>query len=236
MYEIPKKVRELNERLAQSLGRNPHGEPIYKWVYSETFMHWMRDISGYKEVFHPLDPDEDHRILLEHEVAMEQYRAAISAWDDAGEDPPVQPVLNRKGFVTMDPEYIERKMCPQFKDVWLVAHWHPPQPEHIWYKLYGSDAIWPRKGFYNQTNAWAEIGQLPTDSLTDKFIEIVRRQQSMTAQAQYEEAARKFDAIDRDADRQREDMIDDACTAFGNLPGTRSGGVSFPQPGVNYAV
>jgi hypothetical protein len=192
--EIPKIVTKLNDRLGRSLGRNPHGEPLYKWVYADDWFHWMRDISGYKEV------------------------------------------RKLSGVISMEPIYKQRRMCPTLHDVWVVAHWHAPESELSWRIKYGSDALWSGQGYWSPVNAWSEIGQLPTDSLTDRFIEIVSKRRAMTAQEVYDEGVREVDAIERSQDNLRADIIDDACTAFGAIPGSRAGGVSFPLPGVNYAV
>ncbi len=192
--EIPKSVKKLNERIGACLGRNPAGEPLYKWVYSEDYFHWMRDITGYQEVKQP------------------------------------------GGFITMEPIYKRRKMVPHMEDTWMIAHWHEADPEYAWRIKYGSDALWPREGYWTPVNAWAERGQLPDDSLTDKIIELVSKYRAISGQEIYDEAEQAVDAQERAEDNLRKDIIDDACTAFGAIPGSRSGSTSFPKPGVNYAV
>jgi hypothetical protein len=160
-------------------------------------------------------------------------------WEDAGNDNaplPVKPELVRKGIVTMEPIYKRRKMMPQYTDTWLIAHWHEAEPEYAWRIKYGSDALWPRDGYWTPVNAWAERGQLPTETLTDKIIELVSKYRVISGRQIYEEAERAVEYQERAQDNLRKDIIEDACTAFGAIPGSRAGGVSFPKPGVNYAV
>lgn len=206
--EIPKPVQKLNERIGDCLGRNPHGDPLYRWIHSEGYFHWMRDISGYEE-----------RLVKVKGGAWVKFKGK-----------------RYKGFISMEPVYRERKMMPHFEDVWLIQHWHEAESEASWRIKYGSDALWPRMGYWTPVNAWAERGQLPTESLTDKIIEIVRKRRAMTAQEIYREGERELEAIDRHVDNTRAAIIDDACTAFGAIPGSRSGGVSIPMPGVDYSA
>jgi len=235
--EIPKSIQRMNDRIGASLGRNPHGEPLYKWVHSEDFWHWMRDISGYDEVFHPFDPVEDKQTVAAHEVAMAEYRAAELAWDyDRDENGPVCPVLKRNGIVTMEPIYKRRKMMPHYTDVWLIAHWHESESEANWRIKYGADALWPREGYWTPVNAWAEQGQLPTETMTDKFIELVKIRRAMTSADLAKEGQDIQDRIDRHREAVQDDIIADAVPAFGAIPGSRDCGVSFPKPGVDYAV
>lgn len=182
----PKEIRELNKRLGEALGWNPHGEPLYKWVHSESFFHWMRDISGYKEVQSP------------------------------------------SGLSVMEPIYVERKMCPNMHDMWLVAHWHDSGSEHAWIQAYGSDALYPRHGYYSQSNACQVPGQLPTATQTEDFIWMVRKHRMKTKADIYREGEDAVEARERANDSRRKDIIQDAMTAYMNIPGKRGGHVSFP--------
>lgn len=192
--EIPVSVRRLNERLGHALGKNPHDEPLYKWVHSEDFWHWMMDQNGFEEVTQP------------------------------------------SGLITMAPTYTRRKMCPQFTDTWIIAHWQPPEPEGMWRRMYGPSVLWPRMGIYTPANAWAERGQLPCDGLTDRFIEIVSRHRAKTRADIRQEGEDIVEYEEREASRLRKDIIDDAMTAHLAIPGSRAGSVSFPMPGVDYSV
>lgn len=185
-------VIALNKRLGDLLGRNPHNEPLYRWLYSETFMHWMKDIGGYKEVIQP------------------------------------------SGIITMEPIYIERKMCPSLIKTWVIGHWHDAGSESEWLALYGTKGLWPRKGYYTPTNAWGERGQLPTHGLTDKLIEIVRMQRAKTAADIRAEGLRLVESEEKADRNERADIIGDAMTPFMSVPGVRGGHVSFPMPGVDY--
>jgi hypothetical protein len=185
----PKEVRELNKRLGDSLGRNPFGEPLYMWFHSESWFHWMRDISGYREVKKP------------------------------------------SGIYAMEPIYVERKMCPNMNDMWVVGHWHDPGDENSWNKNYGSDALFPRRGYYTPSSACQVPGQLPTQTQTDDLIWMVRKQRAKTQADVYQEGVDAVEAKERSNDSKRKDIIGDAMTAFMSVPGKRGGHVSFPSVG-----
>lgn len=192
-------TEQLNEFLGTRLGRNPYGEPVYKWVHSDSFMHFMKDANGLAEVKLP------------------------------------------SGLIVMEPTYTERKARPDLIDTWLIAHWHAPEPQSVWLAKYGTRALWPRRGYYTPVDAWEDRGKPPTLAHTERVVDLVRRIRAMsdTAAAMRDEAAKTEAEIDRDersVDSLRSDIIDDACTAFGALPGSRSGGVSIPMPGVDYSA
>ena len=183
----------MNERIGASLGRNPHGEPLYKWVHSEDFWHWMRDITGYKQVTQP------------------------------------------SGLIVMEPIYKRRKMMPHYHDVWIIAHWHEADNEVSWRIKYGADALWPREGYWTPVDAWAEQGQLPTETMTDKFIELVKIRRSMTQADIAKEGQDIQDRIDRHAESEQDAAFADAVPAFAALPGSRSSSTSYPTVGAALA-
>ena len=186
---IPKQIKKMNERIGASLGRNPHGEPLYKWVHSEDFWHWMRDITGYESVTMP------------------------------------------SGLIVQQPIYKRRKMMPHYHDVWLIAHWHEADNEVSWRIKYGADALWPREGYWTPVDAWAEQGQLPTETKTDKFIELVQIRRAMTQADIAKEGQDIQDRIDKHAEDEQDAAFGDAVPAFGALPGSRSSSTSFPSVG-----
>lgn len=184
----------MNNRLGNALGRNPHGEPLYKWIWVNDWEHFMRDISGFK--------------------------------------PTAQP----SGLIVMEPQYVKRRMIPDLdgdnkhlKDRWHIGHWHDCGDEATWRSLFGTAALWSRFGVYTQTDIWSPQGQLPTETITDDLILRVKQFRSLTAadiRNGFAEKDAKFEAAN---DQARRDMIADAMTAYGNVPGTK-GSTSFPTP------
>lgn len=216
--EIPLSVKRLNDRLGRSLGKNPHDEPLYKWVHSEDFWHWMMDHNGYKEVFTPVKGGP--RVHVDGALIGKRPGRKYA----------------RKGVFAMEPTYTKRKMCPQFTDTWVMAKWQRPPLEGVWRTMYGSLVMWPRTGMYTIANAWCERGQLPCDGLTDRFIEIVSRYRAKTAADIRKEGEDADEYEDKEASRLRKDIIEDAMTAHLAIPGSRAGSVSFPMPRVDYAA
>lgn len=45
---ISREIQRMNKRLGDALGMNPHGEPAYKWIWVNTWMHFMQDQNGYE--------------------------------------------------------------------------------------------------------------------------------------------------------------------------------------------
>lgn len=41
-------IDQLNKRLGEALGYNPHGEPHYKWFDTNKWEHWMRKLDDWK--------------------------------------------------------------------------------------------------------------------------------------------------------------------------------------------
>ena len=192
-YE-PKQIKKENKRLADSLGMNPHGEPLYKWIWANTWLHLMRDISGY------------------------------------------EPKALPSGLIVMCPIYKVRTMIPNIsdptsrhRDRWAIGHWHSCGPEAVWRGQFGSDAMWSNKGFYTPTDIFSQQGQTPDSQVTDDLIVRVKQFRDMTINDARDHFAAQAAKVEHDTDSVRNAMIGDAMTAFGSIPGSKSGSVSFPS-------
>jgi len=204
--ETPAIVRHLNKRLGDSLGNNYHGQPLYKWIYSEEFFHWMQDIKFEQNTADP---------------------------NDIKASPVLVATKQPSGLILMEPSYTRRKVCPDMVDVWMIAHWNDCGSEASWRIKHGSSLLWPRQGVYYPVNAWQERGQLPTEDLTDKVIECVRQVRSEKELKRLEALAQAaMDAKEREESNLRRDIIDECQTLeFGVMPGSRAGNVSiFTEP------
>lgn len=194
MEYLPREVKKENRRLALALGMNPHDEPLYKWIWANTWLHLMRDISGH------------------------------------------EPKAQESGLIVMCPIYIARTMIPNIsdpksphRDRWAIGHWHTCGPEAFWRVNFGSDVMWSNKGFYTPTDIFSQQGQTPDSKVTDDLIVRVKQFRAMTLADTREHFAAQATQIEKDKSNLRKDMIGDALTAFGNIPGSRSGSVSFPS-------
>jgi hypothetical protein len=167
-------IGKLDQKLGDLLGRNPRGEPLYRWFYSEAWLHLMN----------------------------------LGDW---------------RGSRT------EHRKMVSLEDVWLIGHWHPPLTRSEWERQYGLKLLWPENGLYVPTNVTLAEGEFPTMDTTDQIIATIRKHRTKS----YEDFYRDGEAIiarrEKAAESVRSDIIDDACTAFGNDPGTRSSSVSFPS-------
>lgn len=148
----------------------------------------------------------------------------------------LKEVTLSSGLIVMEPTYTERKARPDLVDTWLIAHWHEPEPESSWLAKYGTRALWPRRGYYTPVDAWEDRGKPPTLAHTERVVDLVRRTRKMTASDVAAETEQAINQREKSAAGTQSDIIDDACTAFGALPGSRSGGVSIPMPGVDYGA
>ena len=138
--------------------------------------------------------------------------------------------LAPSGLYVMQPVYKKRLMCPAMPDRWIMGHWHEPEPEFIWRSKYGTDQLWPARGYYVQTNFWVpEIGTEPTFSDNERFITMARRHRSMTAQEDTDLMQAAMDRDEKNASTQVKSMLDDILPTFAHVPGIRGGHVSYPS-------
>lgn len=202
--EIPKIVRNFNHRLGSTLGLNPHGEPLYKWVYSEDFFHWMMNV-----------------------------RIEANDVGEVRVSPVLEPVTQPSGLLLMEATYTRRKMCPNMINCWLIAHWNDAGSEAAWRTNYGPKIMWPREGIYTPVNAWTERDKKPTADLTDKVISLVKQIRDEKQLKKLEIAAYEtMRSKERQDQRDRTGIIDEAMSGeFGVMPGSHDGSrVIFSEP------
>ncbi len=122
---------------------------------------------------------------------------------------------------------LEQRKMVSLNDVWLLGHWHPPLSRSAWELQYGLKLLYPSNGYYSPTNLTLVEGDFPSMNATDEFIQAIRRNQAKSFADHLADGERIIARREHAAESRREDIIDDACTAFGNDPGKRNGNVSF---------
>jgi len=139
-------------------------------------------------------------------------------------------VRGPSGLFIVEPVFKARLMCPALPDRWIIGHWHEPElSEFMWHQQF-PDQLYPSRGYYVQTNFWCpEIGQEPTYSDNERFISMVRRHRSLTAQEDTDIMQAAIDYEEKERDRQVRDCLDDILPTFSHVPGIRGGNVSYPS-------
>lgn len=134
------------------------------------------------------------------------------------------------GLIVMQPVYRKRLMCPALPDRWIIGHWHEPEPEYLWRQKYGTDQLWPARGYYVQTNFWCpNIGQEPTYTDNERFIMLARRHRGMTAQEDTDQHVAGMAYEEKQRDNAVDDFLDNLLPTFSHVPGIRGGNVSYPS-------
>ena len=221
-----REIARLNNLLGQELGRNPNGESVFSWRWSEKCL-WPGTKTG-------------RMITVEKHIKIPIV--------GGGEEDLVLGELV--------PEYKIERQLGKIRDAWLICKWLPPwelitgptsghlrygtdmgnKPadeavEEAWKRQYpGMD--FPAKGWRVPIGAtWDPINpsRPPDEKDTREFIVEVRKQTAKT----FSEAMREYDdgvqRRDTEAQKEIEDFSGDAFNAFLNpSPGKRGGFVSFP--------
>lgn len=133
------------------------------------------------------------------------------------------------GIAVAQPRYEVRKMNPFFDHQWVVCRWEAPIPEDEWLAVFGTQMVWPRAGEYYPTNVALPRGAEPNITWTERVIEAERERRGKTFRDHEAEIDQGLALQERRTRGRISDIVSDAMTAFGNVPGTRSGGVSFPS-------
>lgn len=199
-----RQLARLNNLLGQELGRNPFGDPLYSWAYSEYLQHRMLKIDP-----HTAQPVFDYRCVCGLNVLVHQPHCRLT---------------------TAVPCYIPRKMTPQLKNQWVAVVWSAPGSPEQWVREFGIRMEYPPRGYCVPTNACLEPDVDPDVAVTWDLIHKIREQRKKTMQQWITEAEDALALHERRKDAELDDMISDACTAFGNAkPGARMGGISLPS-------
>jgi len=127
-----------------------------------------------------------------------------------------------------EPVFEEYPAFPHIGPRWCLAIWqYIPRPEFE--RRFSRRTFWPPQGIYFPTDKIMKPGVAPTLDVTRYFMSCIRYSREKTLADHEAEIEALMDREDRESFCRMHDMILDACTAFGNDPGKRSGGVSFPS-------
>lgn len=162
-------LTRYNRRLGDARGRNPHGDPVYRWHHSK-------------------------------DLAL-RY-----------------PVRNGDG------SYENLRQIDE--DRWLIAMWYPPCDEDDWKRQF-PDLGYPAEGMYYATDVMLLPGIEPNDTITEDVIGKLKTREGWTFRDHLDEIEGRRTKREKALAAKRSDIIDDAATAFGNIPGCRGGTVSF---------
>src|SRR5574341_1014734 len=146
----------------------------------------------------------------------QRYRTGKDDWDK-----------NAAGIWTPKPAFEKVQTFARLGPRWAICKWQMPDARE-WEKMFGSRAVLPAQGFYFPTDVICKEGWEPTEDWTNYWIGQIKLTMSKSA-VEYEAH------IEAEMEREDEykfntiyDAVMDTCTAYGNKPGCRSGGVSFP--------
>lgn len=124
-------------------------------------------------------------------------------------------------------KFESKQAFPWLGDRWALCKWQEVT-ESSWTQTFGSRSIFPLNGgYYFPTDVIMKPGFEPDEDVTRFWIGQINLTRSKSA-ADYE------DMLETEQKREERhtfntvhDAVLDACTAFGNDPGKRSGGISF---------
>lgn len=198
---VERYMRKLNRLLASELG-----EPVYRWIYSESpeFQRAMRVVDEF------LKPEWDYRCVCGLNATI--HRATCT-------------------LVSAVPKWTWRKTIPDAIDQWVLCCHQAPPTEEEWQNLFGSRLMYPAGGSWapvgTETRQIAmRPGELPGENFN---LAIIRgRQRSREIHPSeivnaYEYAEARRDQARRPELRHR---LTDALTLNPD-PGKRNAGVSW---------
>jgi hypothetical protein len=162
-------INRYNRRIGDTRGRNPHNQPVYRWMHSTDLelRYPARDGIGSVEWLRQLDDDR-----------------------------------------------------------WAIAMWYPPEPEGRWRQMFPNLA-YPHQGMYYVTDVILAAGVEPNDTITEDVIGKLKKREGKTFRDDLNEIDGRRAIHERSVLARQSDIIDNAATAFGNIPGCRGGTVSF---------
>jgi hypothetical protein len=132
------------------------------------------------------------------------------------------------GLVQAAPKYELRPMNPTLDHQWVICRWEAPISEQEWRDAFGYQMEWPSHGDYYPTNVALPQGVEPNDTWTDRVIEAERERRSKSLADHANAIQRGMERNERSVRSRRNDIIEDAIPAFGNVPGTK-GVASYPS-------
>lgn len=126
-------------------------------------------------------------------------------------------------------KYIRHSWEKALGPCYVLAMWQPPElSRDQWALAYGSRAPYPVNGEYRVIeNVTLPFETPPTLAHSALVKECLRLQKERTFTELLEASERAAENVNKDVEREFGDWVDDSMTAFGNIPGSRSTGVSF---------
>jgi len=186
---------ERCNKLLEDVGRNPFGEPLYKWVFLPTLRHLRYKVGK-----------DDWKL---HTCGAKDDGSLIQIW-------------------VPQPNFEEVPAFPHLGPRWALCYWQYMDPM-TFHRQFGSHVIWPPQGYYFPTNKIMKPGFVPNLDVTEYFIQCIRYSRGKSLADLEQEFTDDVEREEKAYFNRIHDQILDACTAFGNDPGKRSGGVSFPS-------
>lgn len=227
-----KELQRLEDKFGDQLGRNPYGEPLYKWVRAgEPWFPFIKtDGFGgmlYTQKERPVLGDDGeplYKLVAEERFNDDEEGIGASS-------PTVYTSVPQTIFVP-EPVIEMSRYAPWLDDnQWVLARWFVT-PKEEWENTFHGLLPWPHRGLYYAGNAHLIPGELPDAGNTDYAIQLIQKDRTKTFKDWMEQTEVGLARQERDVDSLLEAKIGDAMTAWGNpRPGQRGGHVS-PQGGI----
>lgn len=163
-----------------------------------------------------------------------------------GRDPLYKWVLSRnlthreKKLVGYAPNGESGLMVPNYQYVETTTYCHIPHycwtfcqlvryTEAEWRATFGDNIAYPEGGQIYMPTVVLEKGHRPGENDTRYMIAAIKRQRDKTEKQLDEEMKQAEEKRAKDTQNRVFDIVSDACTAFGKVPGSNNGGVSLPS-------
>lgn len=127
-----------------------------------------------------------------------------------------------------EPQYTKVVSYPWLGERWMFVSWQFTSLAE-WKSQFGSNLVWNPRGDYYPTDLWVKEGKTPTREATEEIIRRVKHNRQTTISDLEANYLSEEERQDKALFNTIHDIISDEMTAFGNKPGSRSGGVSFPS-------
>lgn len=114
-------------------------------------------------------------------------------------------------------------------DCWIMANWKATIPEKEWIAKFGHIAPWPKHGEYAPIENWICRRDEDLERESAHAAYALRQHLGKTFNDFLEESTAAAKKVAEDERNQFGDFVEDSMTAFGNIPGSRSTGISFPS-------
>lgn len=138
------------------------------------------------------------------------------------------------GVVVAEPIYKLRRLLPFLHNQWVICRWNAPLSMDGWKARFGSALEYPANGYLMPVDGphggviALQPNVMPDEEVTWEFVRAVKKDRQKTAADWINQSAEALDLQERRADDLLDSNIRDSNTAFGNVPGSRSTGVSLP--------